>query len=96
MGVQPHARPVWRHILGLPYIRGVLSWDGVPKPISDVQLLIAMLSDLRVLIRKRRRMKGRASMEISSGPYAGRMANIVEIANDDPEIWLIDQRRKSP
>ena len=93
MGVQPHARPVWRHILGLPYIRGVLSWDGVPKPIADVQLLIAMLADLRVLIRKRRRMKGRRSMEIASGPYQGRMANIVEIVGDDPEIWLIDRSR---
>lgn len=86
MGVQPYARPVWRHILALPHVLGVLSCQGVPVPIGDPELVVAMLTDLLGVSRRRR--PGKAGIEIASGPYAGRMATIVEVAGGDPEIRM--------
>lgn len=86
MGIQPFAKAVWGHVLGVPYVVGVLGHGGEPQPVSDQQLLVAMLEDLKTLMRPRRRNKGR-TVPIINGPYADREVGVVEINNADPEIF---------
>lgn len=85
MGLQPERRPIWRVILSLPHIQGVLG-HGAPEPVASVKLLIAMLPDLQLLIRKRRRHKLRP-VEIRNGPYEGEEVGVIEVAGDDPEVY---------
>ena len=85
MGVQPERRPIWRIVLGLPHITGFLG-HGWPEPVKSYELLLAMLPDLQLLIRKRRRHKLRP-VEVRNGPYQGEELGVIEVAGDDPEVY---------
>jgi transcription antitermination factor NusG len=94
IGVPPGFAPPWMALLEMEGIIGAVGRDGEPLPIHEPSMT-AMLAGTRRPINyinkhksnRRRRQKGQNTAPIVSGPYEGRSVRVVEIPNDDPELY---------
>lgn len=74
-------------------ILGVVGRGGEPAPILE-HTMTAMLAGtkrpinyVQVKTSRRRKTKGQNTAEIVSGPYQGKTVRVIEIENDDPELY---------
>jgi transcription antitermination factor NusG len=93
IGFPPGFAPPWGRILeDFDGIIGAVGHDGEPMAIHE-PTMTAMLAGTRRPInyinrpKSKRRNKGQNTAEIVSGPYQGRTVRVIEIENDDPELY---------
>lgn len=92
VGFPPGFAAPWIRIFEVEGIIGAVGRDGEPMPIHE-PTMTAMLAGTRRPInyinrpKRKRRTKGQRTAEIISGPYQGRTVRVVEIENEDPELY---------
>lgn len=98
IGFPPGFAPPWIKICEVEGVMGAVGRDGEPMPILE-HTMTAMLAGTKRPInyingyapkgnrRRRRRTEGQNTAEIVSGPYQGRTVRVIEIVDDDPELY---------
>jgi transcription antitermination factor NusG len=93
IGFPPGFAAPWIKIFEVEGIIAAVGRNGEPIPLHE-PTMTAMLAGTRRPINyinrpkpKRRSSKGQRTAEIISGPYQGRTVRVVEIENDDPELY---------
>lgn len=93
IGFPPGFAAPWKSICEVDGVLGAIGRDGEPMPILE-RTMTAMLAGTRrpinyvqVRTSKRRKNKSQNTAEIVSGPYQGRTVRVINIENDDPELY---------
>lgn len=94
IGFPPGFAPPWIRICEVEGVMGAVGRNGEPMPVLE-HTMTAMLAgtkrpvNYRNLLKgeRRRKHKVQNTAEIVSGPYQGRTVRVVEMPDDDPDLY---------
>lgn len=98
IGFGPGEVAPWKDITEVDGVLGVVGQGKTAVPVAEPGL-ISMLAGMRRPINyinkgkeKKRRNKDQRTAAILSGPYQGRTVRVIQIADDDPELYELFQQ----